>query len=337
MSDELAPLSISVAPAELAVPEQMLLNLERNGKAAWGAISANTARALHSDIDKIWTPWCRLNGLCPVPASPETVTRFIDDMAKGVGRSNGPAKPATLKRYLASIAYLHRQACVESPTRDESVKYAMKRAVRETPTRQRQAKGLTRSHLDQMLAVLAVDPSRKALRDRALLTVAYDSMARRSELVALNVEDVVRHPEGDGCAIIRRSKTDQSGEGSERYLAPDTLRILDSWLSAARITSGPIFRRFHKEDGIGSGRMSDRGVADTLRAVAQRAKLDTTDVSGHSLRVGAAQDQVAAGCSLPEIMQSGGWKSPTMPSRYAAHLLTRRSGAAKLAQMQGRV
>ena len=118
------------------------------------------------------------------------------------------------------------------------------------------------------------------------------------------------------------------------YLAPDTLGHLDAWLEAAAITEGAIFRSVRKGGAIGEA-LSDRAVSRIFKVMAQAAGLDM-DPSGHSVRVGCSQDMVAAGFSLPEVMQAAGWKSPTMPARYSEHLLAKRGAAAKLATMQNR-
>jgi hypothetical protein len=83
------------------------------------------------------------------------------------------------------------------------------------------------------------------------------------------------------------------------------------------------------------GQQLDAGeVPQVFRRMAKAAGIKTVGVSGHSTRVGAAQDMIALGLELPEIMQAGGWKSPAMPARYGERLLARRGAAAKLAQAQ---
>jgi len=84
------------------------------------------------------------------------------------------------------------------------------------------------------------------------------------------------------------------------------------------------------------GRLDPGDVARIFRRMAKRAGITDTAVSGHSTRIGAAQDMVAAGLELPEVMQAGGWKTPTMPARYTEKLSARRSAAAKLARLQDR-
>jgi hypothetical protein len=89
-----------------------------------------------------------------------------------------------------------------------------------------------------------------------LLCVAYDTMARRSELVALDVEDLTPSPNGAGTALIRRSKTDQAGEGARAYLSKETVRHLLRWLQAGSITDGAVFRRLVGRERVGPRRLN---------------------------------------------------------------------------------
>ena len=124
--------------------------------------------------------WCEQVGRTALPASPETVSTFIDVQA-------AIKAPATVRRYISSIARLHRAAGIDNPTDDDTVKLALKRMARANGQRQKQADALNRSHVDRML--IAAGTTKIALRDKVLLAVAYDLLARRSELVALDVED----------------------------------------------------------------------------------------------------------------------------------------------------
>src|SRR4029078_12559931 len=115
----------------------------------------------------------------------------------------------------------------------------------------------------------------------------------------------------------------------------DTIGHLKTWLVAADINEGPIFRSVTRKGELGLQPAAGEG-PEIFRRMAKAAGLDTAGVSGHSTRVGAAQDMIALGLELPEIMQAGGWKSPAMPARYGDRLLARRGAPAKLAQAQGR-
>jgi len=301
--------------------QSRLVEYERKAK---GSLSPNTERALKAD-SAIWTAWCADQGLSPLPATSDTLAAFVDSQA-------ALKRCATVRRYIATIARMHRAAVLDDPTKDETVKLAIKRMVRANGVRQDQAAPLNRPAVDHMISV-AGDAVRD-VRNIAMLAVQYDTMMRRSELVALDIADIARQEDGTGTAIIRRSKTDQAGEGAVCFLAIDTMERLDAWIAAAGIQDGALFRAVNKAGKAGN-RLHDRDVPRILKGMAKAAGLDI-DPSGHSARVGVSQDMTAAGFGLSEIMQAGRWKSPAMPARYSENQQARRGAAAKLAALQDR-
>ena len=295
---------------------------------AKGALSANTERALRSDLG-IYAAWCAGRGVAAVPATPAAVAAFVEEM----GRTRAPA---TVRRYVASIARAHRAAGRGRVVRSAAVRLALKRVHRARSRRQEQALGLTWP-LRQRLVEAAGEGLIDA-RDRALLAVAYDGMLRRSELCALEVGDVVEEMRGDASLLVRRSKTDPEGPGTMVYLAPDTVAMVKDWLRRGGIGRGRLFRSL--PNGRAPGARLDAGqVPRIFKRMARRAGLPDNVVaglSGHSARVGAAQDMIATGIGLPAILQAGRWKSTAMVNRYGDRLLARRGGAAQLAKAQGR-
>ena len=163
------------------------------------------------------------------------------------------------------------------------------------------------------------------LRDAALLAVASDALLRTSEIAGLDVADI---DDAEHTVKVRRSKTDQAGAGAALYLGPPTLARLTAWRAAAGIgDDGPLFRQITKGGGRVQGRLSARAVRRIITARAAAAGI-TGRVSGHSLRLGAAQSLAAAGASVVEMQQAGRWRSPSMPGRYARG--PRRGAVAKL-------
>lgn len=158
------------------------------------------------------------------------------------------------------------------------------------------------------------------VRARALIAVAYSILARRAELVGLQVEDVTFSENGDGSVTLQTKGGGQAG----RYLAPEARQALELWLDRASIYSGAVFRRLEKNDIIGTRAISTEEVARTFKRIAGLINLDssrpTSRISGHSTRIGAAQDLTVGVAALPEIMIAGGWKSPQMPTHYARKL-----------------
>ena len=295
---------------------------------ARGAFSDSTVRARRFDL-ALFRAWCAAEGACPMPAHPDLLAAFVDAMAAA-------RAPATVRRYVASIAAAHRAAEAANPAASATVSYALARMHRRFGRQQRQAHGLTWPLRQQLLE--AAGERLIDARNRALVAVAYDAMLRRSELTGARIADLARDPRGSATLLVPRSKTDPGGLSAMVYLASDTVAIVAEWLRRAGLGEGRLFRSVTKGGALGE-RLHPSQVPRILKAMARAAGLDDAVVralSGHSARIGAAQDMVAAGIELPAIMQAGRWKSPAMVSRYAERLLARRSGAAQLARLQGR-
>jgi len=313
------------SPTELAAglavvkDPAILERLQDYAKAATGAYASNTRRALLADTE-IWAEWCARLAHCPLPAEPRVVARFIDEM----GATN--RKPATVRRYLASLAHLHRAAKLPDPTRDETVLLAMRRLARAKSTRQRQAAGITEGDV----AAILVSTGRRLIdrRNLALLLVGRDLLARRSELVALRVEDVEFDPDGSANVLIRRGKTDQEGEGAMLWLSDRAVEHLKDWLNQAGILEGPIFRSIDRQGRLG-GPLGEGEVSRIFKRLALAAQLDDMRISGHSVRIGMAQDLVASGAALPSVMQAGRWKSARMPARYSEKQAAKKNAVAQ--------
>ena len=318
-----APLVTAPDP-EPAVAQQ----LGRYARAARDGFSRNTERAVKSDLG-IYAEWCAEHGRNALPASAETVADFVDAMA-------ATRSPATVRRYVASIAVAHRAVGCGKTLASPVVRLALKRMHRCKGRRQGQAHALTwplRQRLLEAAGERLID-----VRNRALLAVAYDAMLRRSELADLQVADLLEEMQGDATLLVRRSKTDGEGRGEIVYLAWDTVALVRSWLERSGICDGRLFRSVDKGERLGE-RLDPSQVPRIFKAMAGRAGLPEALVeglSGHSARVGAAQDMIAAGIELPAILQAGRWRTTTMVNRYGERLLARRSGAAQLARLQKR-
>jgi integrase len=163
-------------------------------------------------------------------------------------------------------------------------------------------------------------------------------MARRAELVALDVRDLAFMPTGSGTVLIRRSKTDQAGEGSTGYLSRETVRWLQIWLDHAGIEEGAIFRRLVGQHRVGE-RLHPAIISNIYKRIARWVGMpakQVAQVSGHSIRIGATQDLLALNIDLASVMQAGRWKSTAMPMRYGEEVLAARGGMARAAAAQGR-
>jgi integrase len=311
------------------LPAENAQRLAHWEQAAAPAYPPNTLRAWRADW-ALYRGWCSLNGLSPLAAEPTTIVSYIRECARHA------KKPATVKRYLATIARAHLAAGFLNPCSSEPVRLAIKAMTRAQSVRQRQARALNWEHIKKFIETAG--EGIRADRERALLTMAYDTMARRGELVALNVEDLQFMEDGTGRVLIRRSKTDQAGEGSLAYLARDTVKHLRHWLLEADVTEGAIFRRLIGRSRVGERLHADQ-IADICRRVGRWIGLpaeEVEEISGHSIRVGATQDLLALNIDLGSVMQAGRWKTTTMPMRYGEHQLSARGAMARAAQQQGR-
>jgi integrase len=296
---------------------------------AESAFSANTLRAWRADW-VIFGEFCLGLRLVPLPADPKTVRDFVFECLS-VNK-----KPATIRRYVSTIGRAHRASGVLDPTSSEEVKLALKEIGRKSPARQKQARGLTWGEIELFLSV---EPRNlRDIRDRALVAVAYDTMCRREELVSLLAEDIEEAGDGSGSILIRRSKTDTTGEGATAYLSPLTMRLLNQWIREAGIKEGAVFVRVLGPSNVGAV-LTAQNVTAVLRKVGQWIGLDKEEwekISGHSARVGAAQDLMALNVELPAIMQAGRWRDTRMPMRYGEKVLAQRGGMARAAKSQGR-
>ena len=184
-------------------------------EAASGAFSRNTERALRADV-QVFEAWCRRHLRPAFPASPDTVTAFVDEMAH-------VKTPATVRRYVSSIAALHKALRQPNPLDSASVRFALQRMHRRRGRRQAQVQGLTwplRNRLLEAAGDRLID-----IRDRALLAVGYDTLLRRAELVSLEVTDLLEDIDGTATLLVRSGKTDPDGRGAMLYLA----RTLCRW------------------------------------------------------------------------------------------------------------
>lgn len=296
---------------------------------AEGAYSPNTLRAQKAD-GAIFQSFCEARGEPHLPADPKTIRSFIETCVE-VGK-----KPATIRRYVATLSRVHVAAGLLSPCSSETVRLALKKMGRQTSARQTQAHPLGWKEIKEFIE--SAGEGLAADRARAMLCIAYETLARRGELVALEVKDIEFLPDGTGQALIRRGKTDQAGEGRVAYLSRETVRWLQRWLEEAQIDEGKVFRRLIGAKAIG-GPLNPGSVAPLFKRVGQWIGLPENQVwkvSGHSTRVGATQDLAALDIDLGAITQAGGWKSTRMPLKYAERVMPSRSAMARAALPSGR-
>ena len=207
----------------------------------------------------------------------------------------------------------------DSPAQREHVRTVLKGIRRTLGTVQEQAAPVTVEVLRLLISVLPATLAGQ--RDRALLLLGFAGALRRSELVALKVEDV-QFVNAGATITLRRSKTDQEGAGTvkgiaygeNKYTCP--VRMLKAWLKEAGITKGPLFRPLDRWGNLQAGHLSDRAVALIVQRTVAAAGLDPKQYSGHSLRAGLITSAALAGASETEIMRQSGHKSSQMVQKY---------------------
>lgn len=273
-----------------------------------GAYSDHTLRSYRSDFGA-FLRWCRKKRLNALPAASTTIVAYID--AEGAR-----LKPSTVKRRLSALRRVHNLCDLGDPTQSEEVQLAMRRVRRAQPSRPKQAHGVTASLRDQLLDVCGDDLI--GLRDKVLVHVGFDTLCRRGELVALSIEDFSPTADGRYTVLVRRAKNDPEGAGRTAKLSKASSDIFRRWLKEAGISRGPLLRPVYGER-VRALYLEPLTVGRVLKKLCDRACLDvlmTERVSGHSLRVGAAQQLTINGFGLPQIMRAGGWKSVNVVARY---------------------
>ena len=295
-----ALVGLPTAPGALALP---VAEVEAAASYAKAEKAAATRRAYKTDF-AIFQAWCADRGASALPAEPATVAAFL------AWEANRQTRPSTIGRRVAAIRYAHKLAGHDIPTDDERVRATMRgirRAVGSAPTKK------TPATSDRIMAMTPVAGTRLAdLRDRALLLLGFAGAFRRSELVALDIEDIEETKDGLR-VMIRRGKTDQEGKGAVIAIVRGTVACpvaaYKAWIEAANISTGPVFRPIAKGERLQEARLTDRSVAKIVKAHAARIGLDPAGFSGHSLRSGFLTSAAARGASIFKMMDVSRHKS----------------------------
>lgn len=291
----------------------LAVSIDRARTYAANAKATATRRGYSSDWRR-FEAWCSTAGLCPLPADPETVAVYIAGLAEG-------HKPATIARHMAAVASRHRACGFDSPaTMKHGAVASVWAGIRRTHGTAQAAKAPVLVP-DLRTMVQAMPDTLLGVRDRALLLVGFAGAFRRSELVGLNCEDV--EFTADGLVVtLRRSKTDQEGEGRKVGIPfgsnPETCptRALRAWIGASGIEGGPLFRSVNRHGQMQPGRLSGFAVALIVKRRVGAVGLDASKFAGHSLRAGLATSAAIAGASERSIMNQTGHRSSTTLRRY---------------------
>ena len=270
------------------------------------AYAPNTIRAYRADFSE-WISFCMSRGARPLPADSFVISEFLLALADA-----GNNRASTIRRKCASISAIHLYSYFEDPTKHPEVKIAIRKVNRMLGTRFKQARPINRHVLDKMLNVCGDDL--RGIRNRMILLLAYTTLRRRSELTSMRVEDLTLCGEGQGLILLRQSKTDQTREGVLLALDIETTFAVKHWIVSTGITDGYLLR------GITGNRLNlamDPGqISRVFKSLAVKADLNPKQISGHSTRIGAAQDLLDSGASIGQIMAKVGWSKVDTVMRY---------------------
>jgi site-specific recombinase XerD len=268
------------------------------------AEKAPATRAAYASDWKDFSIWCRARGATPCPAHVGIIAAYLSGLAHQ-GR-----KASTIGRRAAAIGYHHKMAGHEPPTSSESVK-AVLRGIRRTIGSAKQGKAPATADLIGQMLALCPD-SLIGKRDRALLCLGFAGAFRRSELCALDVADLTEVPHGLR-VLIRRSKGDQEGQGQEvaipRGYKLRPVEAVQTWLEAADISAGPVFRAVALGGRVSAEALEGDGAARIIKRYAKRVGLDPAAYSGHSLRSGFLTSAAESGAGIFKMMEQSRHKS----------------------------
>jgi len=292
-----------------ALQEETLLNLQSSK-------ANNTVRAYKSDFNDFGL-FCTQNGFKSLPSEPKVVSLYLTYL------STKDAKMSTLKRRLVSIGVIHRLKGHYLDTKHPSIIENIMGIKRRKGSIQKGKKPILISHLKNLIDVIDQQNNQdiKKLRDRSIILIGFSGGFRRNEIVSLDYDDLDFVEEGLKIQI-RRSKTDQFGEGSVKALPYfDSSKYcpvvsLKNWIEISKIESGPLFRRFIKGSKLSENRLTDQTVALLIKEYLKLAGIESKNYSGHSLRSGFATSAAESGAEERSIMAMTGHKSTEMVRRY---------------------
>jgi len=267
----------------------------------------NTARAYAADLRR-FGEWCATHGHSPLPASVDALVGFFTSLAEA-GK-----KVATLQRHCAAISKAHAVRGVNSPTDDKQFQIFMDGVRRVHGVRQKQAPAFSLAQLKQLVRGLPIETP-AGLRDRAILLLGFTGAFRRSELTALNVEDL-RFTEDCLVVSLGRSKTNQLGDYEEKaiFYSPESavcpIRSLKAWLAQLERSEGPVFVMLRKGSRLTTNRLSDQ----TINTLVQRYL--GASYTAHSLRASFVTVAKLNGADDSKIMNQTKHKTSAMIRRY---------------------
>ena len=274
-----------------------------------GAYAPNTLRSYYSDV-RAFVDWSEQRNITPFPLISSNLCNYIEFVQEKYSYS-------TIRRRISALRRINKLLGFKDGTHTEEAYLTIRRAKRSKCLDQKQAVGINH---DILVKMIDVQPDTLVgVRNRALLSLGYDFLARRSELVAIQSDDLKFTPDGALKGMIRKSKTDQYGKGRLVFGSARSAKLVRKWLKTKPIEIQPVFCAINHNRCLDRA-ICDRQVNEIIKRSIVRVKRcerpSDLEISGHSLRVGAAQDLLIKGFDLAAIMRAGGWSDPTTVSRY---------------------
>jgi site-specific recombinase XerD len=292
-----------------ALQEETLLNLQSSK-------AKNTIRAYRSDF-KDFGLFCTQNGFKSLPSEPKIISLYLTQL------STKDVKISTIKRRLVSIGVIHKLKGYYLDTKHPLILENLMGIKRRKGSIQNGKKPLLINNLKRLIN--AIDHQKKEqikiFRDRTIILIGFSGGFRRNEIVSLDYDDLDFVEEGLKINV-KRSKTDQFGEGSTKGLPYfDNSQYcpvlsIKKWIEISKINSGALFRRFTKGSNLSEKRLTDQTVALLIKEYLDLAGINSKNYSGHSLRSGFATTAAEAGAEERTIMAMTGHKSTEMVRRY---------------------
>jgi site-specific recombinase XerD len=282
-----------------------------------GAYAQSTIRAYRVDFEQ-FINYCEEHDESALPASPGTICRYIQKLIQD-GKSS-----ASIRRLMVCMTTIHKLNRFQDPTKDPDVILEMRPMHRKVGRYQKQAFGITNEILEKLIQ--STEAGNRGARDRVFLLVAYDTLCRRSEIVSLLIEDIKFKDTNEGAiasVLIRKSKIDQLARSRRLNLSTRTTEALNLWVERLRNPiEGQLFKGVNRAQKI-TGSLCSGRINRIYKRLAKRAGLDKDlieQISGHSFRVGHAQDMVNSSESMPMIMSKGRWSKTDTVMRHVEHI-----------------
>jgi len=285
------------------------------------SLSENSQTAFKSDMS-IFIQWCKKNSYCALPVNPIVLRRFMYE------ESNEKA-PTTIERRLSTICKLHQVIGIKSPRSEPEISSAMKNIWEISEHEIRQAQPFRMEKLNLLPSVIDRRKIRD-VRDIAITLLAYSTLLRRSEMARIKIEDLDMESGMDGTVKVGKIKSAKgTREVHYAYISPVAMIWIKEWIRISGAENGILFRTVNKWNSAGRNGISGCAIAESINRMGRLINVEL-NFTGHSTRVGAAQDLVANGIETTKAMQAGRWKDTKTFLRYSARLNASEGGMSEM-------